>query len=629
MYRQRLKIFLAIAAAAIALVLVRLAYLEGSGGTSYRQRGTEMLSDVQFLPTVRGQILDRRGRVLAHDQACYDFCLDYPMLAENPPRAWWKARIADIQRREGVTPPQAEAILNQRIERTWELGEQITGVARNDMMRSAESAARRIESIRRAVGMPIRLENQPQTIVMGLDEAQAVALRDHRDEMVGASVQPSHRRHYPAGDAACHLIGTIGQVGPDDRHEEPENGPSSLEDRLTRYFEGDLIGKGGAEQLGEELLRGRRGYRRTHTNGSVEEVPARFGQDLHLTVDIELQQRLAAALGRPGAIVVLDVATSEVLAMVSLPTYDLNEYRRRIADLLADKAELPLLDRTIGARYPPGSTIKPIVALAALMEKVIVPETTFECRGYLKWPGEFRCYHNISHGMMDLTRALEQSCNVYFYNVGERIGVPRLEDWLARAGYAEPPGTGLPSEVAPHLPQERRPTAGTARLLAIGQGAIVVTPMHVVSGIAAVARGGMWLSPVVAKEMADRQRSRRLEIDPANLAVVREGMRLVVNSPHGTAYKTAHDDEIEISGKTGTAQVPPRWRDDNGNGRRDPDEPIVKTGDTAWFAGFAPSSDPKIAFVVMIEYTDQTGGAACGPIGRQVVHACQELGYLP
>jgi penicillin-binding protein 2 len=459
--------------------------------------------------------------------------------------------------------------------------------------------------------------------------------------MIGASMQPSHRRRYPYGPAACHLIGTLRQQGPGSEASRPETSAqgdeppggddgAALRERLTGYFEGDLAGRDGAERLCEDMLRGRRGYIRTQksTGQLLEEVPAEYGRDVRLTVDIELQRALSALLERNGAIVVLDVPSGQVLAMVSRPTYDLNEYGKLYDQLSRDEIELPLWDRTVAMRFAPGSTIKPLVALAGLTEKAITPETVFECRGYLHRPGEFECYHKLVHGSISLLAALEQSCNVFFYNVGERLGVRRLDDWLTRFGYADAPQTHLPGEARGILPNPQRARAvGDARRLAIGQG-LVVTPMHVANAMATIARDGVWLSPVVVAELAERQQQRRLDLPASALETVREGMRRVVNAHSGTAYKTARLEDLEFSGKTGTAETPPLWHDANGNRRVDEGEEVYKNGDTAWFVGFATSKNPQLAFAVMLEYSQQAGGAVCAPIGKQVVQVCRQFGYL-
>jgi penicillin-binding protein 2 len=320
--------------------------------------------------------------------------------------------------------------------------------------------------------------------------------------------------------------------------------------------------------------------------------------------------------------------------MVSLPTYDVNTYRRDFDRLSRDQVRLPLWDRTVAVRYPPGSTVKPLAALAGLYTGEITPEKTFHCKGYLHNPHAFRCWtwkSHRGHGDMNVVSAIEQSCNVFFYNVGERLGVRRQVEWLGKFGFADRPGTLLPSERKGLLPDPRRVrNVGEARQLAIGQGQAEVTPMHVANAMATIARDGEFRSPILVRELKSKQQVHRIPSSAEHIRLVQKSMYKVVHSPLGTGYKHARDLEIEICGKTGTAETPGRRIriDSDGDGRLDRWGPVVCTGDTAWFAGFAPYRNPRIAFVVMVEYSDTGGGQTCGPIARQVVRICRAFGYL-
>ncbi len=645
MYERRLKIFLIVVVVAIFVIVGRLAHLQLIQGEQYRRRAGELLIYGNLLPTVRGKILDRMGRVLAYDKPCFDFCLDYRMLkgpgstaAERRAyKRWVRGRVREIRKREKVSRQRAEEIFERRYEQTWELSAELTGATRNEIFRKAENAVRRIEAIRRGVGGPIREENLAHAVVPGLNEATAVKVRARLDEMIGASVHPSHQRWYPRGHDACHIVGRLRPLKAEEVRQARAIWKTDvpIEAKLAGNLSGDLVGSVGIERLCEGLLRGSRGYRRGRRTGRMlNEVHARFGSDVHLTIDIELQQALAGLLGRPGAIVVLDVPTGEVLAMVSLPTYDVNTYRREYDRLSRDQVRLPLWDRTVAIRYPPGSTVKPLAALAGLETGVITPEKTFHCKGYLHNPHAFRCWiwkYHRGHGDLNVVGALEQSCNVFFYNVGERLGVRRQVEWLGKFGFADRPGTLLPGERKGLLPDPRRVrNVGEARQLAIGQGQAEVTPMHVANAMATIARDGEFRSPLLVRELKSKQQVRRIPVSAEHFRLVKEGLYKVVNSPHGTAYKHARDTDIEICGKTGTAETPDRRIriDSDGDGKLDRWGPAVCTGDTAWFAGFAPYRNPRIAFVVMIEYSDTGGGQTCGPIGRQVVRLCRAFGYL-
>ncbi len=639
MYKRRLKIFLILMAVAEAVLIGRLAQLQLIHGELYRRQAESLLAYEELLPTGRGRILDRRGNVLAENKACYDFCLHYRMLKgpgateadRKAYRRWADGWIKRIARRENITLDRAKELLPERMERTWRLAETITGGTRNEMARAAEEIVGRVETWRRIVGGPVKEEYLSHPVASVQDEETKVRLQGCLDRMVGASVRPSHRRSYPFKELACHLIGLLGPVGEDELARTRRNRSLPIDARLGDYLPEDRRGLSGAEKLCEGMLRGRRGYRRRRRTGEIlEEVPARTGPDVHLTIDADLQRALARVFRRRpdgtedrqrcGAVVVIDVPSGEVLAMVSQPTYDPNEYRRRLRALTGDRVDLPLIARAFAARYPPGSTVKPLVAVAGLTSGVIHPGEEIYCRGYLlpNAPDRFRCWiwlqYHRTHGPLEVVGALEHSCNIFFYTVGRRLRLRRLHDWFAAFGFADRPGTGLPGERSGSLPDPNAPhDAGVPWHLAIGQGPISVTPLHVANAIATIARGGQFRTPVLVRELAGRQRRRDLKVSPETIRLVQEGMYRVVNSSSGTG-RAARDYEIEICGKTGTAKTTPRRVD----GR------IVRSGDTAWFAGFAPYRNPRIAFAVMVEYSDKGGGPTCGPIARQVVRTCRD-----
>jgi len=640
MYERRLKIFLTLVGLGVAVMLLRLGYLQLLMGDQFRQRAADMLVRGRILPTCRGQILDRRGRVLATDAACFDLCFDYGMLARD--RRWVRRRLRRIAADENLSrdDPRVQEIFEHYDQRTWRLAEELTATSRNEMMSAAESAVARVEAIRAAIGCRPLEEDLPHPIVRGLTQAKAMEVLSHADEMIGVTVQPSHQRRYPYADAACHVIGRVGRVNRGDLGRNGWRGELPVEVQLACYLPGDVVGRVGVEKACDKPLRGARGYRRIHRSGVPSgQIAPVFGSDVQLTLDIELQKVLAERLlarRHRGAIVVIDVPTGEVLALASVPTYDLNAYRMAFPRLNADRLNLPLWNRAVAVRYPPGSTFKPIIALGALAGGVITPATAFTCRGYLHDPSAFRCWtwkSRTGHGPLRLVEALEQSCNVFFYNLGERFGLRRMNDWLGRMGFRQAPGAGLPDERATHLPDPHRVTgAGEARFLAMGQGQVTTTPLHVANAIAAIARDGQFRSPLLMK-VIDRATGRAAPLVPqevygvgASLEQVRliqEGMYRVVHGSRGTARKFRHA-SVTMAGKTGTATTAARRADTDGDGTPD----AVLEGDTAWFVGFAPYRKPQIAFAVVVEYSSQSGGATCGPIALEVLDACLNSGYL-
>jgi penicillin-binding protein 2 len=322
----------------------------------------------------------------------------------------------------------------------------------------------------------------------------------------------------------------------------------------------------------------------------------------------------------------------------------LNNYRQEFLLLVRDELDLPLLSRAVGGLYPPGSTAKPIAALAGMTEGVITTETEFLCRGYLHNPRAFRCWiysrGGGSHGSLNVEGAIKNSCNVFFYNVGEQLGVPRERYWLEQFGFGQRPGTGLGEEKSGSVAKGVEAYDETsARLLAIGQGRFSATPLQCANAMATIARNGQYLSPRLALDVGPQQQRRRLDIPREYFEVVKQGMYEVCNEPDGTAYKPFHEGvfgefgfrplEVEVCGKTGTAEAPPQRVDSNENGRIDADDVIVRKGDMAWFGGFAPREEPRIAVVVVVEYVTEGGGSMyAAPIGREVIRLCSQYGYV-
>jgi len=653
LYKNRLKVFIVAVILMFVGVVLRLGYLQIVKGDAYRLQYEKMLRNVESLPALRGRILDRNGYILAYDEPCYSLYLDYRLLTSN--KKWRRRQIRAIARELSLPSDRAEKVFNLRLDTTLRLAEEAAKLSRRKDLGVAElspsqaAAARedlqstisriiwRMKRQEEIVGMTVRGQRQAHRVVSGLDENAAVALRGEVDKTVGASIRPDNRRRYPYKSTACHIIGFTTQVWKEDieRHNISAAKGDWFARNRVNYRDGDRIGRGGIEMMCEQYLRGRRGYRVRQDRKLTEDRPAAQGQDVHLTVDIRLQKDIEALMGgRNGCIVVLGVPNREVLAMVSVPTYDINRYQQDFKKLIADKVNLPLLHRAVKKLYPPGSTMKPLAALAALGAGTITPGTEYTCRGYLHVPGKFRCWHRLGgHGSIDMVDALKRSCNVYFYRVGQGLGVGMLGDWLCGFGLADKPGTGLPEERAGHVPT--RGTVGESRLLAIGQGPMDATPLHVANAIATIAAGGEFRSPIIALEGSPKPVRRQLPVRSDHAEAVRRGMRKVVKEQGGTAHKYFRTNmpRTAVCAKTGTATVRPHVPDFNSNGRADPEErasDMVLRGDMAWCVGFAPYRTPKYAFAVVVEYVTGGGGANAGPILRDLVHLLEnpQYGYL-
>jgi len=652
MYKRRLKIFIAVVVLVFAGIVMRLGYLQVIKGDAYRLQYEEMLRNIESLPALRGRVLDRNGYILAIDEPCYSLYLDYRLLTSDP--KWAERRHRAIARELGVSHQSAEEVYQLRLDKTWKLARRAALIAkcielrtvhptpaqRAAAQRDMEAVIRRIISRmkrqEKIVGMTVRGQRRAHEVVSGLDEASAVALKIEFDKTVAASIRPANRRRYPYGSAACHIIGfTTGVWKEDiDRYNIPAGQRDWFARNEVNYRDGDRIGRAGVEQMCESYLRGRRGYRIMQDGEVIGHSPASQGEDVHLTLDIYLQKDIAAILGpRNGCVVVLSVPNRQVLAMVSIPTYDLNRYRRDYEKLIADKVNLPLLHRAVKKLYPPGSTMKPLAALAALGSGLVTPGTTYNCRGFMhaSHPYRFRCWKRGGHGDIDLIDAIKRSCNVYFYKIGEGLGIPMLGDWYRMYGIGDKPGTGLPEECAGHIPV--RGTKGESRLLAIGQGPVDATPLHVANAMATLAAGGEFRTPVLALEGGPEPKRRQLPVRSDHAKAVTGGLRRVVSESGGTANKYFRDNppRTEVCAKTGTATVRPHVPDLNSNGRVDPEEkasPQVLRGDMAWCVGFAPYKNPKVAIAVVIEYvTVGGGGANAAPVLRDIVHLLESPKY--
>ena len=648
MYNRRIKTFLALIGLVFAGIAVRLWHLQMVRGQEYRLQIEENLQRLDILPASRGQILDRQGAVLAVDEPCFEFCLDYHLLfawANSDPNAAFAPEVARWRERRKTEliasgaagdRQQAQELYDRRVAATWRTARELVGGSGEELYGIVQRIIARVEAIRASMADAAKVA-QEQTwshpIATGLEETAAVEIKAKLDGLVGASIRPSFKRRYPYGRLACHIIGTTGEVSTAEQERlnlSPEEAAPAT--RIgSNYLGRDVIGKSGVERMCEATLRGRRGCQRRHraTGGILEDTPAVQGRSVPLTLDIGLQEDLTKLFppGATGSIVVLSVPRGEVLAMVSVPTFDLNRYHQDFKSLVGDEVYFPLRHRAVSQLYPPGSTIKPLVALAALGDGFVNPDTTFNCTGYFTEsdPNHWRCWtvkHGMpGHGPMNVYEGLKNSCNIYFYHLGQGLGAERLAYWLSLFGYSFLPGTGLLEERTGVVATSASITE--SRLMGIGQGPLAVTPLHVANAMAAVARG-QFLSPVLVLEGGPPQTRRSLPLREPQREAVREGLRRVVNDPGGTGYKAFHSEEaeplgVEVCGKTGTASVATQ-KVDGGEDR---------TGDMAWFAGYAPFEDPQVAIAVVVEYVEGGGALNAGPIAREAIRACVKRGYIP
>jgi penicillin-binding protein 2 len=559
------------------------------------------------IPAKRGLIMDRTGKILADNQPAYTLQIDRVVMkplvkADKNRRAKLQAFLASV-----LELPPAEVATR------WD----------------KESAK-----------LP---STQPFPIAEDLSMAQVAKIQAQSVAFPEANVVPVQRRNYPYGTMAAHVLGFIGEVTEKDLAQKEHE---ALE-------QGDLIGKRGVELMYDQYLRGKGGaeFWEYDADGRrlSEYTPARQqpvpGDNIYLTIDFELQRRAEQYFienEMVGAAVALDPRNGEVLAMVSSPAYNPNVYSRRFApDVYKTITSNPFkieLNRAIQGLYSPGSVFKVVMAMAGLSEGAVGPDTVFNCGGSGVFFGRrFRCHKREGHGAVDVEDALKVSCDIYFYNVGARLGVDKIRDYSHQLTFGEISHIDLDGERAGLVPSQKwradHPVRGDAKWypaetisVAIGQGPLIVTPLQVANMTAAVANGGKVFQPHVVRYV-DRvqkdgsyQRFRvpsrvlhEVKLAPPALKSVRDGLWQVVNAPGGTG-SASRIEGLDVSGKTGTVQVIAQ------HGWVKAESLPFKYRDHAWFASFASLHSPQLVVVVFVEHGGH-GGADAAPLAKQIYEA--------
>ncbi len=495
------------------------------------------------------------------------------------------------------------------------------------------------ESVERSRRLPAY---RPVVVVRDATQAQIAAVAAHRLELPDVVIEKVPTRRYPDQSLAAHLIGYVGEVTEAQLNREEFDGISG----------GAVVGQAGVEQTYNRYLMGEDGARHVVVNSlgreidTIREDDPSEGQRVQLTIDADVQRAAEAAFrhyGFRGAAIALEPSTGEVLAMASLPAYDPNAFASGISrdawQALLNDPLRPLQNRAIQGRYSPGSTFKVAMAVAGLEEGVITPDTKIFCGGGATFYGRyFRCHLRGGHGSVDVRHALEKSCNVFFYTIGNMLGVDRIHKWASAMGLGELSGIDLPFETVGIMPStewKRQHTgerwyAGETISVAIGQGQVSVTPISLAVMMATVANGGTRVVPhlVRAVDSGDGWRStpapegqRPLDMSPETVEAVHEGLWMAVNGA-GTARR-AQIPGYDVGGKTGTAQVISLQGRARARGDRD-------LRDHGWFVFFAPAHNPTIAGVIFGEHAEH--GYSAAPVAKFMMEtwfAKQEGRELP
>jgi penicillin-binding protein 2 len=588
-FTGRYKYFLVFMGIAFFLLVVRLWYLQVIRGSELRKLSENNRIRIRENPADRGMVLDRKGRVLAQNRPSFEVYLVPEDLKGNP----------------------------EVVERVGE----ILNLVEDEIQEKLNTLKRRA---------PFK----PMKVKADIEWKELALLETNRVHLPGLVVDVRPRRSYNYGDLASHLLGYMGEVDENDLRQARDN----------RYRMGAFVGKYGVEHRWESDLRGVDGGRQIEVDAmgreikplqSVKPIP---GSNLYLTIDLDLQRAAEEAFqDKNGALVAMDPQTGRVLAMLSKPSFDPGVFARNISleewQSLVENPSHPLQNKVIQGQYPPGSVFKIITAIAGLESGAITPQTQFVCTGaYTYGNRDFRCAKEGGHGTLSLHRALAQSCDVFFYQVGLKTGVDRIAHYAREFGLGRPTGIPLLNEKSGTVPssawkKKRFGTpwySGETLSVAIGQGYINVTPIQLLTLISAVANGGRLYAPQVVEKVENISgfpfkeyppvESGRIDVSEKTLQIVREGLLGAVNEPGGTGWASALKG-VMVAGKTGTAQV---VRMEKNFRKGDTMRLPQRLRDHGWFVAFAPYEDPKIAVVVLVEHGG-FGGAVAAPIAKKVI----------
>jgi len=487
----------------------------------------------------------------------------------------------------------------------------------------------KVDSLSKVLNMPVEeiLEKinknglspfSPIRLKQGLSFSEVAYIESRRSDFPGLIIETEVSREYLYGDVASHLIGYLGKLN-----------PSQSKDPALKEIPPDtFIGQWGVEMLFDKSLRGTLGKRVIEVDALGREIrllqekrPIK-GKDITLSIDINLQKEAEKAFGeRVGALVAIKPDTGEILGMISKPSFDPNLFAKGISydkwiAFTQDKKN-PMLNRALQSQYPPGSVFKIVTAIAGLEEGVISPETRVDCRGgiaYGRW--HFGCWRKHGHGVISLHRAIVESCDVFFYEVGRRLGIDKIYDYATSLGLGKKTGIELGRERQGLIPNtnwklenKKLPWyLGETFNAAIGQGYVAVTPLQLAVMTSTIANGGNLYEPTLIKD-AQPIISGKAKVRPETLEIIKKGLSGVVNEPGGTGW-AAKSQLTSIGGKTGTAQVVAIKR----NSQSLPE----KFRDHAWFVAFAPVEKPEIALSVFVEHGGHGGGTAA-PIAKRAI----------
>ncbi len=591
-YKKRLTGVVFLVLAFFLILIARLVYLQVIEGDEFRRLSENNCIRLQNIDPSRGLIFDCNGKLLVDNRPAFDLSI---ILKDAKP-----------------------------VEHTIEMLSQYINVPATELM------SKIIRKTGASSYAPILLKQD-----IGRDTLAAIEV--HKYNLPGIVVSVKPRRHYIYKQSAAHLIGYLGEISSDELKSE-------------KFFcnkAGDYIGKFGVEKKYESLLRGKRGGRQVEVNAAgqvvrvLRTVKAFPGHNIYLSIDSLLQQKAEELLeGLAGTIIAMEPATGQILAMASSPAFDQNAFVNGMShkqwDSLISNPFRPMENKAINAEYPPASLYKIVTAIAGLEEGIIDENTLFHCPGYYKCGNRvFRCWEKRGHGKVDVVKALSESCDVFFYQVGQKLGVDKLA-WYARAcGLGSPTGINLDYEAKGLIPTadwKRSRTGigwqlGETLSVAIGQSYNLVTPLQMMTLISGIANGGIRHQPLIIGKVEtaegeivsenNRKVTGKLPASQRTIDIVKKGLWDAVNKRKGTAWIAAHIDDVDISGKTGTAQLVGRKGGDE-SAYKDKIHKFDHLKPHAWFVAYAPSKEPQIAVTVIVEHGEH-GSSAAAPLSRELI----------
>lgn len=598
LFFSRLVIALFVVVTLSTVVIVRLVQLQVVQYDHFSAQSQGNRIRVEPVPPTRGLILDRHGRVLAENQASFDLELTPEQVPDLP---------GTLQRLAGL------GLLEH---------EDLPEISRDI------AARRRFDAV---------------TIRKRLSDVEVARFAVNRPYFDGVEIQARLSRHYPHGPALAHVLGYVGGISAEDQRQID----------LTAYAGTSHIGKVSVEKAFERDLHGITGRKQVVVNArgrrlhTLDRQGARPGQDLVLALDLDAQLAGYEALaGRRGAVVAIDPTNGEVLAFVSTPAFDPNAISaglsRKAYNALQEDIDKPLYNRALRGTYPPGSTIKPIVALAGLVNGVTTPAERVVCRGSFSLPGSrhrYRDWKPEGHGMVDMRVAIEQSCDVYFYDLARRLGIERMATFLREFGLGEITGIDLPGERQGLVPSPEWKRGAFARradqvwfpgetvIAGIGQGYMLVTPLQLAHAMAIIASRGQRFTPGMLRALRDPLTGRLTPVQPEQLEplavtdqaqwdVIIRAMHGVMHGARGTARAVGVGAPFQMAGKSGTAQVFTVAQ----TAKYKAAEVEERMRDHALFVAYAPLEDPQIAVAVVVE-NGESGSKVAAPIARRVMEA--------